>query len=141
MSLGRARRHGLVDEDYDRPNTRSRRVWRVCVCYKRTMLPSIEDSLCIGKVRLVGGADDNKLDVGIGEDIVDGAVYFWRNTKALLYLTALGRRIALENCIEGEEIREGQDEGDVECKACKANAEDADFDGCHDVELLTSPRP
>lgn len=93
------------------------------------MLAGLEGGLGEGVVGVVRGADDDELDVGVGEHVGEGAVDLGGDAEAGVELAAGGRGGALEDGVEGEEVGEGEDEGGVEGEAREPDAQDTGVDG------------
>ena len=97
------------------------------------MFACSQSSLGVVVVSLVGGAYDDKMDLGICADILNRAMDgLWRDTEAVLDLAAFSFRVTLENGVKLEVFRESQDEGYVECQASQSYTEYADIDGLVD---------
>ena len=97
------------------------------------MLAGLDGALRVVKVRLIRCADDDELDLGVRDDLVDATedldALGGLGAEAGLELSARALRVALEHAVEREELWEGEHEWDVERQAGETDSEHASLDG------------
>ena len=95
------------------------------------MFPGLQCSLGVLEVRPIRSAYDNELYFRVAQYVVYSSVYSNGHSESFLHLAAFRGRIALENGAQVEVVWQGEEEGNVECKACKPYAEHTGLDWSH----------
>ena len=77
---------------------------------KLTVLPGLQRPLDKLVVGLIGGSDDDQLEVFVIQDVVQGIVDGSKDTEPVVKFPALGFWVPLQDCVQGEELWKTEDE-------------------------------
>jgi hypothetical protein len=96
-----------------------------------TMLSRLQRPLRKLVVGLVGGGDDDQIDVLVFQDVVQSRVDGSNDAEPFLEFAPLGLRAPLQDGVQGEAFWQGENEGHMKGETGQAGSQDASTDGFH----------